>query len=560
MSNSWEKNILDNQKSIKQLLSDLKTFKNMKDEIYLQKCEALRILYVREEDISHALGINAELRNKLNTVLENSKLPARERKNLLKKYWQTFLFAAPYDFHSYLLYMEKDRDAEKRFYQPRIKVLRTVVQDLQDLADGKLMRLALSMPPGCGKSTLGIFFIVWLMGKEPLKPSLATAYADKLTRSFFDGALQIIKDPEYKFHEIFPEASLVATNSKDETIDLKQIKRFKTLTCRSIDSGLTGATRCEVLAYADDMVSGSEEAMNRERMDILWTKFSNDFMSRMKQDCKMLIIGTRWSIHDPIGRLEQRYFDDPKSKFVKLPALNIDGNSIFDYDYGVGFSTEYFLNLKENMDDVSWRAIYMQEPIEREGLLYAEDELQYFFELPKERPDAVVAVCDSKGQGRDYVCAPCGYIYGNSVYISEVVFNNGLPEITKPLVANMCVKNKVSRMDVESNNGGDYYAKDVNEQIEKNGGSTSIRTFFTSSNKITKIVTESDYVKKHFIFLHKSKQNTDYKRFMQNLLSFTVSGKAKHDDAPDAVAMLSQLVKDLSSLSIKILERRNLPF
>ena len=397
-------------------------------------------------------------------------------------------------------------------------------------------------------------------GAGPLRPSLATAYADKLTRSFYDGALQIIKDPEYNFKDIFPGSPLVVTNSKDETIDLSKIKRFKTLTCRSIDSGLTGATRCEVLAYADDMVSGSEEAMNRERMDILWTKFSDDFMSRMKQDCKMLIIGTRWSIHDPIGRLEQRYADDEQSKFVKLPALDLHCDSNFDYDYDVGFSTEYFNDLKENMDDISWRAIYMQEPIEREGLLYQEDDLQYFFTLPKEKPDAIVAVCDSKGQGKDYVCAPCGYVYGDVVYIPEVVFNNGLPEITKPLVANLCLHHNVSRMDVESNNGGDYYAEDVNRLIKEQDGKTSIRTFFTSNNKITKIVTESDYVKKHFIFLHKTKQDVEYKRFMGNLLGFTVTGKVKHDDAPDGIAMLSQLVKDLSGLSVKIIDRKSLPF
>ena len=551
---------MESNELIEKLLSDLKTYPNMGLDLYLQKCEALRTLYKREDDTSHALGINLELRKRLNIALNSKTLKIQEQKRLLKKYWQTYLFASPYCFHSYLLYMEKDRDPEKRFYQPRLKVLRDVVRDLQSLADGKLIRLGLSMPPGTGKSTLGIFYITWLMGREPLRPSLATAYADKLTRSFYDGALQIIKDPEYNFRDIFPDSPLAATNSKDETIDLAKVKRFKTLTCRSIDSGLTGATRCEVLAYADDMVSGSEEAMNRERMDILWTKFCNDFMSRMKQDCKMLIIGTRWSIHDPIGRLEQRYGDDKKSKFVKLPALDLHGRSNFDYDYGVGFSKDYFYNLKENMDDVSWRAIYMQEPIEREGLLYQEDELQYFFALPKEKPDAIVAVCDSKGQGKDYVCAPCGYVYGDVVYIKEVVFNNGLPEITKPLVANLCLNNNVSRMDVESNNGGDYYAEDVDRLIKNQGGKTSIRTFFTSSNKITKIVTESDYIKKHFIFLHKSKQNTEYKRFMQNLLGFTVTGKVKHDDAPDGVAMLSQLVKDLSGLSIKIIDRKSLPF
>ncbi len=550
---------MENLELIKQLVDDLKNYPKMELDLYLQKCEALRVLYTREEDLSHALGINLEMRKKLNIAL-GKKTKAREQKNLLKKYWQTYLFAAPHCFHSYLLYMEKDREPEKRFYQPRIKVLREVVRDLQSLAEGKLMRLGLSMPPGTGKSTLGIFYITWLMGRDPLKPSLATAYADKLTRSFFDGALQIIKDPEYNFRDVFPDSPLAATNSKEETIDLAKVKRFKTLTCRSIDSGLTGATRCEVLAYADDMVSGSEEAMNRERMDILWTKFCNDFMSRMKQDCKMLIIGTRWSIHDPIGRLEQRYIDDGKSKFVKLPALDSQGRSNFDYAYGVGFSTSYFHDLKENMDDVSWRAIYMQEPIEREGLLYQEDELQYFFHLPKEKPDAVVAVCDSKGQGKDYVCAPCGYVYGDMVYIPEVVFNNGLPEITKPLVANLCVNHNVSRLDVESNNGGDYYAEDVNRLIRKLGGKTSIRTFFTSSNKITKIVTESDYIKKHFIFLHKTKQNAEYKRFMHNLLGFTINGKVKHDDAPDGAAMLSQLVKDLSGLPVKIIDRKSLPF
>lgn len=551
---------MEKNELIEKLIYDLKTYPNMGLDLYLQKCEALRTLYKREEDLSHALGINLEMRKKLNIALNSKALKIQEQKRLLKKYWQTYLFAAPYCFHSYLLYMEKDRDPEKRFYQPRLKVLRDVVRDLQSLADGKLMRLGLSMSPGTGKSTLGIFYITWLMGREPLRPSLATAYADKLTRSFYDGALQIIKDTEYNFRDIFPDSPLAATNSKDETIDLAKVKRFKTLTCRSINSGLTGATRCEVLAYADDMVSGSEEAMNRERMDILWTKFCNDFMSRMKQDCKMLIIGTRWSIHDPIGRLEQRYADDKKSKFVKLPALDFHGRSNFDYDYGVGFSTSYFYDLKENMDDISWRAIYMQEPIEREGLLYQEDELQYFFTLPKEKPDAIVAVCDSKGQGKDYVCAPCGYVYGDKVYVPEVVFNNGLPEVTKPLVANLCLNHNVSRLDVESNNGGDYYAEDVDRLIKEQGGKTSIRTFFTSSNKVTKIVTESDYVKKHFIFLHKSKQNREYKRFMQNLLGFTVTGKVKHDDAPDGVAMLSQLVKDLSGLSIKIIDRKSLPF
>ncbi len=294
MSKSSKRKFYEKRDDIRRLQYDLTAYKNMADHVYLQKALALRTLCARENRLQDALFANLLLRKRLNRMLGKRDLDIQKRKFLFKSYWQTYLFAAPYDFHSYLLYLEKDREAEKRFYQPRLRVLRPIVKDLQDLADGKLKRYALSMPPGTGKSTLEIFFITWIMGRDPMKPSLATAYADKLTRSFFDGALQVVKDPEYNFNDVFPTSTLAATNSKDETIDLAKQKRFKTLTCRSIDSGLTVATRCETLAYADDLVSGSEEALNIDRMDILWTKFCNDFLSRMKQDCRLLVIGTRW--------------------------------------------------------------------------------------------------------------------------------------------------------------------------------------------------------------------------------------------------------------------------
>lgn len=544
----------------KQLLADLRHYPNMVLDTKLDKLRALRAIYKKDEDISHELGINLELRKALNKKLSEKLAPSEYRK-LLKEYWNGFLIAAPYDFHSYLLFMEKDREPEKQFYVPRMKVLRPIVQDLQDLADGKLTVYGLSMPPGTGKSTLGIFYMSWLMGRNPDMPSLASGYADKLCRSFYDGVLSFITDPEYKYSEIFPNSPLSVTNAKDETIDLVKPHRFKSLTCRSIDGGLTGATRCESLLYADDMCSGSEESMNRDRMDTLWTKFTNDLMSRMKEGCKMLIIGTRWTIWDCLGRLERQYENNPKAKFVRIEAFDIDGNSNFGYKYGVGFSTEHFNAIKDVTDDVSWRAIYMQEPIEREGVLYHEDDLHYWDgKLPEGRPDAIVAVCDSKGQGRDYVSAPCAYVYGESVYLKRVVFNNGLPDITKPMVAKMCFDEKVSRIDIEMNNGGEYYASDVGKQIDSLGGYTSVRTFFTSTNKIAKIVTESDFVKKHFWFLNKELQDREYKEFMRNVFGFTITGKSKHDDAPDSLAMLSQLVKDLTGMSVTIIDRRKLPF
>ena len=404
-------------------------------------------------------------------------------------------------------------------------------------------------------TTLIIFYLTWVMGKDPLMPNLYSGYADKLCRGAFDGIMSIMKDPEYCYNEIFPNSPIATTNAKDESIDLVKPQRFKTFTARSLDSGLTGATRCENILVLDDAVSGIEEAMNLDRLDSLWMKVTNDLFSRAKESCRYLLIGTRWSCHDVLGRMEERYADDPQSKFIRIPALDVNGNSNFEYKHGVGFSREYFKNMRDNMDDVSWRAIYQQEPIEREGLLYQKDELHRFFELPETKPDAIVAVCDSKNQGKDYVCALCGYLYGDSVFIPDLVFNNGLPEVTKPLVAKLCVDNKVSRMDIESNNGGEYYARGVDEQIHKLGGFTSIRTFFTSSNKITKIITESDYVKKHFVFLDESKQDEAYRKFMRNFLGFTVNGKVKHDDGCDAAAMLSELVKGLTGAQINVIQR-----
>lgn len=531
----------------------------MKPDDKTERYRALRTIYHKDDDINHELWANYELRKMLREKLSKECTPSESKKHL-KEYWGTYLVGAPYSFHDYMLYLEHRRGPDKKFYENRLAQLRPIVQDLQDLYDGKLKRLGISLPPGVGKTTLIIFFLSWVMGKDPLMPNLYSGYADKLCRGTFDGILSIMKDPEYCYGEIFPGSPISTTNAKDESIDLVKPQRFKTFTARSLDAGLTGATRCENILVLDDAVSGIEEAMNLERLDSLWMKVTNDLFSRAKESCRILLVGTRWSCHDVLGRMEERYSEDRQSKFIRIPALDENGNSNFDYKHGVGFSRAYFENMRENMDDVSWRAIYQQEPIEREGLLYQKDQLQRFFELPEKKPDAVVAICDSKNQGKDYVCALCGYVYGDSVWIPSLVFNNGLPEVTKPLVAKMCVDNKVSRIDIESNNGGEYYAKSVDEQIHKLGGFTSIRTFFTSTNKITKIITESDYVKKHFVFLDESKQDAEYKKFMRNVLGFTITGKVKHDDGPDGLAMLSQLVKDLSGISVRILDRRQLPF
>ena len=444
---------------------------------------------------------------------------------------------------------------QRRIYVTDIRKIEPVKGNCIEV-EGGIYLVGKTMIP-THNSTLGIFFLTWVMGKYPMQPNLVSAHSAKLTRSFYDGVLQILTDPEYLYGDVFPTVKIVSQSAKDETIDLNRHKRFKTLTCRSIDGTLTGATRCEKILYADDLVSGIEEALSIDRLDSLWFKYTNDLKSRKKEGCKELHIATRWSVHDIIGRLEREYGGNPRAKFIVLPALDENDESNFDYPYGVGFSTEYFHDMRNNLDDASWRALYMNQPIEREGLVFSEDELNRYYELPRREPDAIIATCDTAEGGGDSVCLVVGYVYGNEVYIEDVVFNNSLPDVTKPLCVNILLKHKVQQCRFESNNAGGGFADDIQKEIEKRGGITHITKKRTTSNKLTRIIVNSDYVKKNFYFKDKSKYapGSEYGRYMKELTGFTHAGKNAHDDAPDGTVMLVEFLQSLNMSKVEVFKR-----
>lgn len=474
--------------------------------------------------------------------------------NLHKK---VLLAAAPLDFESYLLYVEWNREPEKKFYVPRREVLRPIVQAMQDMIDDKIDLLTISMPPGTGKSTLGIFFLSWVMGKYPDGQNLASAHSGMLTRSFYDGVYQIITDSEYLWSDVFPGVQVATTNSKEETIDLNKKHRFSTLTCRAINASLTGATRCDKILYADDLCSGIEEAMSKERLDKLWAAYTNDLKSRKKMGAKEIHIATRWSVHDVIGRLEQQYGGDSRAKFIVLPALNEEGESNFNYGYNVGFDKQYFEDMRLNLDEASFKALFMNQPIEREGLLYDVDELRRYFELPIDPPDAIIGVCDTKDKGTDYACLPVAYVYGNDYYIDDVVCDNSLPNIVDARLVDILVRDKVKMCRFESNSAGGRVAEKVQGEVKKRGGITQITTKFTSANKETKIIVNSPWVKEHCLFKDSSlyKRSSEYGRFVDMLCSYTVAGKNKHDDVPDSMAMLAEFAQSLSGAKVEVFQR-----
>lgn len=512
---------------------------------------------VEQDDPKLAHSINKDLRNLIPRQVRNTKndLKTREKFYFLNK--RCLLFDAKVDFDAYMQYIEYDREPEKRFYLPRRKQIFPIVQALQDLEDDKLDLLTISTPPGVGKTTLGIFFLTWVMGKYPASCNLASAHSAMLTNSFYDGVLSIITDPEYLWADVFPGIGIVGTNSKEGTIDLEKRKRFKTLTCRSIDGSLTGATRCEKYLYADDLVSGIEEAMSKDRLDKLWEKYTNDLKSRKKLGCKEIHIATRWSVHDVIGRLEKQYEGDPRARFLSFPALDENDESNFDYDYGVGFDTKYFLDMRESLDDVSWRCLFMNQPIEREGLLYHEDDLRRYFELPKEEPDAIIAVCDTKDKGKDYAFLPVAYVYGQDYYIEDCVCDNGNPDIVDARLVDILLRHKVQMCRFESNSAGGRIAEKVQEEVKSRNGITHITTKYTTQNKETKIIVNSPWVKEHCLFKHPScyQKSSDYGKMINLLCMWTMAGKNKHDDVPDGMAMLAEYAQSLDGAKVEVFQR-----
>lgn len=522
-------------------------------------CEDLYFMCLecKKEDIPTAVKYLKLLSEYCEEMLKSGELPEEDMRRMFGLHRKVLLEAAPYDFDSYLLYVEWEREPEKKFYVPRRKVLKSVVEAMQDLIDDKLDLLTISMPPGTGKSTLGIFFLTWVMGKYPDQPNLASAHSGLLTRSFYDGVYQIITDTDYLWADVFPGVQIHATNSKEETIDLNKRHRFSTLTCRAINASLTGATRCEKILYADDLCSGIEEAMSKERLDKLWDTYANDLKSRKKMGAKEIHIATRWSVHDVIGRLQMKYGNDPRAKFIIIPAVDENGESNFNYAYGVGFDTKYFEDMADNLDDASYKALFMNQPIEREGQLYAPEELRRYFELPDEPPDAIVSVCDTKDTGADYCVMPIAYQYGNDFYIEDCVCDNGKPEIVEIRLAQKLLSHKVQMSRFESNSAGGKIAEKVLREVKEKGGNTKITTKFTTANKQTKIIVNSPYIKEHFLFKDDSviKSNKEYRTMLEFLFRYTMAGKNAHDDVPDALAQLSEFVQSMTGAKIEVIQR-----
>ena len=501
-----------------------------------------------EEELAYMVAKGKEFFDVVNRMLARSaaaKTAAAPEWYELKR--KVCLLLAPHSFDHYMQYVEWNREPSRKFWLPRRNVLMGLCNDLQDLEEHKIKFLGVSMPPRVGKSTICIFFLTWHMGRHPDDSSAMGGHSKTLVDGFYI-ELNSVLDPngEYLWHDVFPRAQIESRSAEYLQINLNHPKRFTTMTCRSAEGTWTGAIDIspDGILYVDDLVKDLEESLSPSRLDAKYNIYLSQMKDRMKDGALQLMVGTRWNVMDPLGRVREQYRDNPEYRFTVIPALDANGESNFQYDYGVGFSTEYYRDMKASIDDCTWCAKYQGAPYVRQGLVFPPDSLlRYNGVLPGGSPERIIAACDVAWGGEDYLSMPIVYVYGDgSMYCVDVVFSNANKVFTQPEVVGKLLIHRPHQVQFEANNGGTEYAQAIDEMLCAKGCSLNISTRRAPGNapKLSRIIQYApDISKIHFLDFDHS--TPEYRSFIEWLCSFVSLGKNVHDDAPDSLAQLMDL-------------------
>lgn len=445
---------------------------------------------------------------------------------------------------SFFRYIEHKREPKERFYMPRRKQFLKIglVDALQGMIDDKYDILCISLIPGAGKTTIEKFFNAAVIGWYPKDFNLFYSHSGDITRMYYDGMYDIVTNAdEYAWNEIFPDLQVTSTNAKVEQFNVGKYKPFPSVQCTSVGSKNAGKVRASKFLLVDDMIGGIEEALNPMILEKLWSKYSVDARQRKIQDtdgknCKEIHIATRWSVQDVIGRIQNMYIGNPRVKVIAVPDIDpVTGQSNFDYEFS-GFDVSFFEDQQLLMDEISYKCLYKQEPIEREGLLFPDDKIRRYLNLPHGTPELITAQCDTKGKGTDYFVLPVLQKYGDDYYCVDAVCDNTADyEMQYENAANILVNNEVQECEFERNAGGDRVAMEVNKRVESKGWICNITDTPTETNKEARIFQCSSWILQHVIFKDPSKYkpNEPYGIMMSLLKQYSVSGKKQLDDVPD---------------------------
>lgn len=445
---------------------------------------------------------------------------------------------------SFFRYIEKKREPKERFYMPRRKQFIKIglIEALQGMIDDKYDILCISLPPGTGKTTIEKFFHSAVIGWYSNGYNLFYSHSGDITRMYYDGVYDIVTNAdEYTWGEVFPGLEVTSTNAKLEQFNVGKYKPFQSVQCTSVGSKNAGKVRANKFLLVDDMIGGIEEALNPTYLDKLWDKYAVDARQRKIPDedgnpCKEIHIATRWSVRDVIGRIIQAYEGNKRVKVISVPDVDpVTGESNFDFEFG-GYTVKDFEDIQLLMDEISYRCLYKQDPIEREGLLFPDDKIRRYLNLPHGEPEIITAQCDTKGKGTDYFVLPVLQKYGEDYYCIDCVCDNTADyEEQYRNAAAVLVNNKVQECEFERNAGGDRVAMEVNKRVESVGWICNITDTPTETNKEARIFQCSNWILQHVIFKDSSlyKPNEPYGVMMSLLKQYSVSGKKQLDDVPD---------------------------
>ena len=477
-------------------------------------------------------------------------------------YYKLLLLEAPYLLDSYMIYIEKNREPQARFYLPRRKTLIRIVNKLQMLADDELDELFIHLPGRTGKTQSITEFNAWYASKFPEKSNLYCSYSDAVAKSYYDGILELLTDPTYLHSEVFPDFKIVSTDAKGNTIDLVRKKKYKSITCKGLTAGLNGLCDCTGIEIGDDLIEGIQDAMNPDILKRKQTIVDNNYIPRAKTGAKRLWCGTSWALQDPYQNRLEFLKNNSKAKYIrwdviKIPALNENDESNFDYDYDVGFSTQHYQQIRAkfeaNEDMASWLAQYQQEPIEREGALFTPEFMRFYkgdSELPAGEPDNIVAACDVAFGGSDFLAFGVLYIYGEEKYLVDCIFDNHEKDITQPRIVQMILKHQVQRSFWEYNNGGDGYKDDIKRLLKEKGYIHNMIGAYapTGKRKEDRIFDAAPEIRQ-IKFLEDGYRDQDYQKMMQNVFSYKIEGKNKHEDACDMLAYLVKVYRNTPAIA-----------
>lgn len=519
-------------------------------------CEAANTAFANEKDIAYGLELSARckeiieaycLNSSGGTIWDLEKYAFSEKVDyeIIERFYSVLLLEAQNKVvDSFFRYIEHKREPKERFYMPRRKQFLKIglVDALQGMIDDKYDILCISLIPGAGKTTIEKFFNAAIIGWYPKDFNLFYSHSGDITRMYYDGMYDIVTNAdEYAWNEIFPNLSVTNTNAKMEQFNVGKYKPFPSVQCTSVGSKNAGKVRASKFLLVDDMIGGIEEAMNPMILDKLWNKYAVDARQRKIQDsegknCKEIHVATRWSVHDVIGRIQNMYEGNPRVKTIAVPDIDpITQESNFDYEFS-GFTKEFFEDQQLLMDDISYRCLYKQEPIEREGLVFPEEKIRRYLNLPHGEPEIITAQCDTKGKGTDYFVLPILQKYGDDYYCVDCVCDNTADyEMQYENAANAIVNNGVQECEFERNAGGDRVAMEVNKRVEAKGWICNITDTPTETNKEARIFQCSNWILQHVVFKDESKYSPKepYGVMMSLLKRYSVSSKKQLDDVPD---------------------------